>query len=140
MSCGFCCVCYSSTDHVLNCNHIICKECALKHVSAKWQNGSIDVGCPLCRNKLDLKCRLAKNTTIFKYDREIFFTISASGVLEELPKQFCENLFQGQKWLRPRVQACQKACLTHRLYRLVDAEVLPLLVLNSGDKQGLRYP
>jgi len=113
-----CCCCYCQTDHDLSCGHIMCKKCAILYISAKWKSGSSDVNCPMCREELKLTCRMNNDRPIFKYDKEIYFTISALGVLEGLP---CHPVRQAS-WARED---------GGRLRRCPQVEVLPILTLHS---------
>ena len=116
-----CCSCYCETDHGLECGHLMCKKCCIMWISTKWKSGSSNVNCPMCRESLELTCRMNNNRPIFKYDKEIYFTISALGVLEGLPVQ------NQASWVRG-VQG--------RLCRCPSVQVLPILTLHSSQAKS----
>jgi hypothetical protein len=113
-----CCCCYCETDHYLSCSHVMCKKCAILYISTKWKSGSSNVNCPMCREGLKLTCRMNNDKPIFKYDKEIYFTISALGVLVGLP-------------CHPTGQASWAREAGGRLGRCPPVEVLPILTLHS---------
>ena len=113
-----CCSCYCETDHGLECGHLMCKKCCVNWISTKWKNGSSNVNCPMCRNSLKLTCRMNNDRPIFKYDKEIYFTISALGVLEGLP----HHPVNQPSWAREE---------GGRLQRCPPVDVLPILTLHS---------
>lgn len=123
----YCCCCYGSTNHVLDCKHIICKDCSLKLISSKWKHGSTCINCPLCRKELDFSCKLLNQKLIFRYDRDIYFTISNTGVFQNLPGIYYHR---SAKWMRLAESSPQ------RLQRCSEVRVLPFLFLNSQDKQA----
>lgn len=124
-----CCGCLEVTDHVLCCGHHFCKSCSVNFIRARWHSGMLDMSCPLCRQQIDFRCKLRNNTPIFRYDKEIYFTISASGLLEQV-EAHCWPLGQ---WSRE--ESSSHPNRPRRLVRCHEARVLPLLVVNSVDKQ-----
>lgn len=122
-----CCCCLEDTDHSLTCGHHFCIKCSLKYISTRWHDGNLSMSCPMCRNLLDVKCKMRNNVPIFKYDKEIYFTISASGILQQVESHY----WPVGNWLREERQGS----LPPRLVRCHEAHVLPLLVVNSVDKR-----
>jgi len=112
-----CCICYECAKKRLDCGHVVCRKCTLKYIDTKWKQGDTELNCPMCREKLGLKCIISNGTPIFKYDKEIFFTISALGVLEMLPEGWSPR-----EWERGP---------SHRLTRCAEATVRPILTLHS---------
>ena len=111
-----CCICYEHAKKRLDCGHVVCRKCTLKYINTKWKQGDTDLNCPMCREKLKLICIISNGTPIFKYDKEIFFTISALGILEMLPEGWSPR-----EWERGP---------SHRLTRCAEAAVRPILTLH----------
>ena len=125
---SYCCCCYAPTNHILDCNHIMCKDCSLKLISTKWKNGTMCINCPLCRKQLEFSCTLLNEIPIFKYDRDIYFTISNTGVFQNLPDIYYHR---SAKWMRPTGPS------PRRLHRCSMVHVLPFVFLNFQDRQAL---
>ena len=113
-----CCICYEHAKKRLDCGHVVCRKCTLDYINTLWKQGDTDLKCPMCREKLGLKCIISNGTPIFKYDREIFFTISALGVLKMLPEGWYPR-----EWERGP---------SSRLTRCAEATVRPILTLHHS--------
>ena len=62
-----CCICYEHAKKRLDCGHVVCRKCTLDYINTLWKQGDTDLKCPMCREKLGLKCIISNGTPIFKY-------------------------------------------------------------------------